>query len=610
MFDNLNKIKGKIKKSQVVSFDIFDTLLVRPFLTPQNVFAFLEESLKEPNFAEIREKAERDLKLHKNIDYATYDDIYEILPKKFNYIKEIEKEFEKKILFANPDMKLLYDYAKSLNKKIIITSDMYFPPEFLKEVLNKNGYSGFEKIYVSGYEKKAKFNGTLFSHIIKDLKLNPQEILHIGDNTLSDFKMPKQLGIEALRIKSPAEVFFNKYSSLKEFADSNRKNLTAGVIIGQCIKKMITKFKFKNYWDFFGYFWGGPFCYGLSKFIVEEMEKTGRRELICAARDGYTIQKIINLLNPEIRTHYVYASRAINLLTSLDYSNELPWTSKAESIISMFKDYSTQFAKECENQNTNTQESRIKLIEKYRNVLEPVSQSINNAYMEYLNKFDIQDKRIALFDITAGAYNSFKLLRRCLPDKDILGLYWFALENKNFKYKEYSDFSKSHVHNYELLEFIVTAPELPIKSFSTTGKLIRFDNRQERIRMEKYFDVSQGELDWVRDYINTYQTPINFDSAKLSDFINVFCDKYTLKDYLHFMPIKHGMNEIHTRYRNLLQLIHFKNLFGNFIQIIFSIKNEKYNEKVYKVWTILGIRMKFKKTQKGECNARTNVINE
>ena len=597
-------VKNKIKHSKIVSFDIFDTLLVRPFLTPQNVFAFLEKSLKEANFAEIREKAELNLKLHKNINYATYDEIYDILPRKFRYIKDIELEFEKKILYPNPNAKLLYNYALSLNKRIIITSDMYFSPEFLAEVLNKNGYFGFEKIYVSGHEKKSKYDYTMFPHILEDLGIDAKEILHIGDNHLADFLAPAKAGIKSIKINAPIALFIKKYPQLKDFIHNNLNNLTAGIIIGQLIKKLNSKTKFKNYWEYFGYFWGGAFCYGLSQFIIDEIKKDNRNELICAARDGYTIQKIINILNPEIRTHYIYASRAINLLTSLDYSNELPWTSKAESIISMFKDYSAYFKKSCEKENIQTQQDRIKLIEKCRNVLEPISKSINNAYLEYLKKFDIQEKKIALFDITAGSYNSFKLLRRCLPEKDILGLYWFALENKDFKYKEYSNYSKAHVHNYELLEFIVTAPELPIKGFSTTGELIRYDNKQENIRMQKYFDVSQGELNWTKDYVDTYQTSINFDSEILTEFINVFCDYYTLKDYLYFRPIKHGLNETHTRYKNLL-LNKFLNrnisLIKNLIQLIFSIKNKGQKEKIHKVLTIMGIKIKLKKYKRRNC---------
>ena len=587
----MNILKRKIRKAKVISFDIFNTLLVRPFIKPENTFDFLGELLKEPDFAKYREDAESTLRT-KGIGYATYDDIYSILPERYHYIKEIECKFEKKILFLNPKMKDVYDYALSLNKRIILTTDMYYSSEFISELLHENGYHSFERIYVSGELKKAKYDFTLFPYIINDLKIKPQEILHIGDTKLSDFDAPKKVNMSAYLIESPINIFIKKYPTLTSYIDSHKDNLTSGIIIGLAIKNMLLNPSKTNYWNFIGYFWAGAFCFGLSEFIVSEMRKDNRKELICVARDGYTIEKIVNLIEPSIKTHYIYAPRSINLITSIDYNEELPWTHKAKSIVKLFCKESNKFYQIYQKCSPKTQAEYIKLIENNRSLLNPIAKSIYATYIKYLEKFAVHDNRIALFDITAGAYSSLKILSKSYPNKDILGLYFFALENKNFNYRKYSEPDKNAVYNYELLELFVTAPELPVSSIDLNGKFKTIDNKYEKFRMKIYKYIFEGELLWAKNYIDTYNFTINFDSNALIDFINIFCETYSLKDYLNFRCVYHGFDEAHTIYKRLLRFRLYLNL-KNILKFIFSIKNAQNH--IHKIITILGIKIKIKK---------------
>lgn len=46
-------------------------------------------------------------------------------------------QLEKDTLYANPQMKEIFDYAKSLNKRIILISDMYFSSDILDDILKK-----------------------------------------------------------------------------------------------------------------------------------------------------------------------------------------------------------------------------------------------------------------------------------------------------------------------------------------------------------------------------------------------------------------------------------------------------------------------------------------
>ena len=122
----LDKLRNSLNKYDIISFDIFDTLLLRPYAKPSNVFQHLEEINNSIGFYAVRKIAENNLRKYKDIEYANYDEIYSVLQSDFQFLKEKEIQLEKDTLYANPQMKEIFDYAKSLNKRIILISDMYF----------------------------------------------------------------------------------------------------------------------------------------------------------------------------------------------------------------------------------------------------------------------------------------------------------------------------------------------------------------------------------------------------------------------------------------------------------------------------------------------------
>ena len=57
-------------KASVISFDIFDTLLVRPYMRPSDMFFHLEKVYNCPGFSEQRVQAEQNfLKNSKNFGF-------------------------------------------------------------------------------------------------------------------------------------------------------------------------------------------------------------------------------------------------------------------------------------------------------------------------------------------------------------------------------------------------------------------------------------------------------------------------------------------------------------------------------------------------------------
>ena len=73
--------------------------------------------------------------------------------------------------------------------------------------------------------------------------------------------------------------------------------------------------KTMDYWTAFGYKIGGPVCYSYTQWIADKVENAypDVSDIAFVARDGYLLQQIYQMLghSREIKTHYVYASRAV-----------------------------------------------------------------------------------------------------------------------------------------------------------------------------------------------------------------------------------------------------------------------------------------------------------
>lgn len=125
----------------VISFDIFDTLILRPFAKPTDLFMVVGNKLKIIDFMRIRieaEKVARDeaMVLKGNHEVSIYE-IYEKVSRKtgIDVQKGVDAEFETEMefCFANPYMKRVYDLLNDQGKKIILTSDMYLPADMMEK---------------------------------------------------------------------------------------------------------------------------------------------------------------------------------------------------------------------------------------------------------------------------------------------------------------------------------------------------------------------------------------------------------------------------------------------------------------------------------------------
>ena len=196
----------------VISFDVFDTLIFRPFSRPTDLFFVLGNELEYPDFRNIRIICEHQARKKKNAagqgSEVTIRDIYEELDAEtgifsdapeVSYEKELELEY--KFCFANPYMLEVVRELKKLNKRLVITSDMYLLRPHLEHILRNAGYPEFDEYYISCECGRSKSTGDLYD-IVKESEKAAAcaadlKFAHVGDNRISDLKNAEAHGFTA-----------------------------------------------------------------------------------------------------------------------------------------------------------------------------------------------------------------------------------------------------------------------------------------------------------------------------------------------------------------------------------------------------------------------------
>lgn len=338
-FEDFKRIKKSIRKATVISFDIFDTLLERRIHKPEALFYIMEDYIYHhidksiTSFAEVRKNSRNISKHLTSGEEIPLRDRYLAIAKELNIseslsleLMELELELEKRILITKPFGFKAYQYAKKLNKRVILVSDTFYTDEFITEVLKTSGYVGWDKLYTSSSYNLLKDTSNLYDIVLKKEGVKAESILHIGDNKHSDIKQAKSKGLSTFY--APAtRVLFCKHNPLCKLLESMEDKTYRYIYNSLLFEKNRSfieqgEFSYCNYKvGNFGYSILGSIFLGFSKWILESAINDNIEHIYFFSRDGEIVKKCYDLIAdfyPEApKSHYIYASRRSIRVASL-----------------------------------------------------------------------------------------------------------------------------------------------------------------------------------------------------------------------------------------------------------------------------------------------------
>lgn len=560
------KIIKLINSVDVVSFDIFDTLLFRPYVRPIDLFLHIEKHYNAPFFTTCRISAEQNARQkNRHKEDITFDEIYTEIDGCFQHLKQVELDWERMVLRPNPEMKAVWDFAKQSGKKIVVASDMYLPTEFIADVLNKNGFGDYDKLYVSGDIDQTKARGTLFDTIISDMDVKPSRILHIGDSKKSDYQRPREHGLRAYLYPHLVKTFLKNNVRMAKFYRKQDDNLGASILVAiSAMRDQSERMGVpvaKNYWEKLGYEYGGPVIYGYTRWIEQTAQAQGIDHLMFVARDGYSLQRVFNTFNSAIKNSYVYAPRFLNLICRLDY-----WKKdikQSGAIIEYFRAKDTRIEKMARTAVLQKWSDYHDFIQNNIDIFGELAGIERDNYKSYLLKNAGATDKIGVVDTITARFSSQKLIQDVIGDTTP-AFYWSVLKGAYegvYKYNQLIENNREikyvFTKNWEFMEFLMTAPEYPIKNLTSNGQPV-YDPHPtdaEKFRREIYPDVSNGAVDFANDINQWFNgADIYLNGETLVRWVNCLCDNPTKTDHKNMEKIKHAYDSAHSDYRPLFSI--------------------------------------------------------
>lgn len=514
---NEEELKALIDQYEAISFDLFDTLVMRKLLEPTDLFDKLEDVIaKQGIFIKEFKKVRREAELCSN--GGNIYQIYKVLKEKAKISEEESKQIleeeirlEKKYLIKREKMVHIMKYAIKQGKMVYIISDMYLPSEVLIEILNSLGIKEYIRLYVSCEYGVSKGNGL---YEIYKKEIGNRRGLHIGDSEYADVFSAKKAGLGAYGIKSALEIM--KLSSLRKallYANNYNEKALVGVLISKLFQDPFVLYGTSGVVKItsierIGQLFVAPLVILYMITLFRKIEKERKYSgVLFPTRDGYLFKKLYDkwyekhrLGKEGVPSYYFAASRKICLRVI------------ADSQISLVTEYSNgncqevlqkilgiQDAKEYRTEIYHTEEEYYGC---YLGQIKQKSQEIKENYKKYIEQCGIAlDKNYLFCELTSQGTVQYAL--NSIFKIPLEGLYLcrnVTKLNRNLIieaiYQRYLDQRSMITENNNFLEVILTSKEASVCDIEKKGEIVL----AEEVRVQEELI----QLDMIQNGIETF----------------------------------------------------------------------------------------------------------
>ncbi len=329
----MNAAKRIIDLSEVVSFDIFDTLIERNLRTPSDLFKIIApqaEQIVEQVGGEGGFDFERSRRASREwaLPYANGEEV--LLSDRYRAIGEkeglsdsvVQKLYELEIAAELDFCRLrwagndLLQYALERGKRVILVSDIYFDRRTVESILRASGIAGYDKLYLSSEEGVLKATGRLFDTVLAVEGVAADRVVHIGDNLKSDIQNGSSRGLrvihlpEVSRLNTGVGEVALAYEGVR---DERLRSVVSGLAVnrlGQAERLQGRNLSGGSVGDL-GYSLLGPMMVGFASWVLKSALQRGVEDIYFLARDGKVVKQCYDLIAPKgsPRSHYILASR-------------------------------------------------------------------------------------------------------------------------------------------------------------------------------------------------------------------------------------------------------------------------------------------------------------
>lgn len=517
----------KEQSASVISFDLFDTLVMRKTLTQENLLTLVGMKLQEtgffiPDFVRVRLGAEK----HLSIGHAPYlTDIYREILMNFpafsvspEKMANLEFETDLNNLIPRSDMVDLYCKALRDCKQVCIVSDTYYTKDQIEEILNRCGIPKCDGIFLSCNYDTGK-NNRLFQ-IFRYGYRNYEKFLHTGDDAVSDIESASKVNIAAFKIPGAQELFdslggMNLEANIHTYSDRIKVSLFLSQLFNspfQFESEQKGKITVRTSYAI-GYLFAAPLITDFTLWYLKQVSERNIPNSWLCARDGYLLQKLIRLADPENKSCYFLTSRIAAIRAGMENKNDIAYVDSMKFSGTVEENLKARFGLDAEVIYHEIGSSESNQTDSLLNYAEPILESAKTYranFWKYIHTLNLNNGPIAFFDFVAKG-TSQMYAQKLVPDHHMIGYYFLQLEPEFMRDKGLeihpfftnSELKTSSIYNnYYILETILTSPEPSVNGFDEEGKpVFAAETRRER-DIECILSMQQGVLDYFSDYLS------------------------------------------------------------------------------------------------------------
>ena len=553
-FEEVNNISleimlREIDSHEVVSFDIFDTLLMRKVLFPNDVFYLMQkrEGLND-SFPENRISVEKKM-MSEGIIAPSIFEIYKRLIDEYpeagydeQKLINLEYELDRNLILCRNDITYAFIYARMKKKRIFLISDMYYSKGQIQQILLDNDIVGYEDILISSEYGINKEEG-LFVKLLE--KLDSKKVLHVGDCYEADILAAEQCQIDTFWIKSAVSVMnSSRYRHLLKYTNSLEQRVMLGLFVARIFNSPFALYHtlgkgiIDNSRDI-TYLFAAPIITEYILWLCSQVDNK-KCQVIFPSRDGFILKVLYENLKSNKKLFkklpnsvYLVTSRAVCIGASLfdeddiNYAAVFPYEGTPEHLLIerffLGKGEIEQF--DCEKYK-----DLIEYVRSHKKKILKRSQEIRLNYEKYL--FQVLDNRELIFSDFVSSGTCQMGLQKIIG-REIKGCYFVKSSDA------YPDKQKLKVASLYNEESNVAKKQYVFENILTdrSPSFLFFDGDKPIYAAEKRtieeIDFVSSSQDEVLKYFNEYTSLVNYhynyEKSLIADYLlEVMGRKYTM----------------------------------------------------------------------------------
>lgn len=523
---DLKKVSGYTKSGlmqktlpyDVVSFDLFDTLIMRQVLFPADVFELVDDRLRQhgiiiEDFPAKRMASEKELSRERAPRlveiYSHMKQTYRIAEIEPEQMAVLEWEIDCGLVVPRKEVCRLLSDLEARGKKVYIVTDSYYNKKQIVRILKKCGITHYTDVFVSCEYGRGKTQGLFYE--FKEV-VDAWSYLHIGDDVAADVESAEKSGISACRLYSGLDFLEQAgYMGLWDYTECLSDRIKTGMFVADVFN---SPFQFETEecrigvhtaYDI-GYVFFAPMICDFVLWFREQAEEYRLADILFCARDGYLVKQLYDELCNQISSVYFLTSRMAAIRAGMEDEEDILYVGNMKFSGSLLKQLEERFGIQVSGVGEQ-EDGHAELLDYAQEILERAAVSRKN-YHTYIERLGLKEGEIGFFDFVAKGTTQMYMGR--LMKQHLKGIYFLRLEREQMERKDLdiiSFYDSEEINNsvifkdYYILETMLTAPMPSVREFDENGNPLYAEETRRESDIRCFQEAQEGIRGYFREYL-------------------------------------------------------------------------------------------------------------